>query len=183
MNERSYAYVHSCLHPSRVRNENTEEVEELLELIKYIRRNNRCTMEMLIKNASEINFDEHTLSTYITILDTFPNTRAWAKQLKDVEATTFYITRMISSLERLKYQCKYGELYYHIIVGKVCDEEVIKDQVLANKYGIARSTLYLKKIEALNQTYEIWFADGLLDEAALSTELYKSTLKMLRDEG
>ena len=179
----SYNYVKNCLKPSNKPNEKTKEVEELLDLVRFIRRNNRCTMDELIGKASDLEYDEHTLITCITILDTFQNTRSFAKRLKDVQQTELFITRMISSLERLKYLSDRGELYYRIIVSKICDEGKIKDESIAKEFKIGRSTYYLKRYEALNLTYEVWFGAGLLEESALWSDVYKSAKKMLQDEG
>ena len=183
MNGKSYDYVHSVLKPCNKQNEKTDEVEEILDLIKFIRRNNRCTMDELIGKASEIEYDEHTLSTYITILGNFSDTRSLARKLKDVETTSFFITRMISSLERLKYLSDRGELYYRIIVNKICDESRVKDLSIAKEFDIGRSTYYLKRYEALNLTYEVWFGAGLLDELALSSDVYQAAKRMLQNEG
>lgn len=175
-----YDHVKNRFKPSSKANKNTKVVQELLKIIRIIRRVNNCTIEQLIKNSSGIKFDDDSIDDSIAILNNFSNTRPIAKKLKNARDAELFLTRMISSLERLKHLSDRGDLYYSIIANMVRDTDRIKNTSLIRKYEISRATFYLKQNEALNLTYEIWFGAGLLKEALCGPMFIKMQRKSFK---
>lgn len=165
------SHIEKYMHPSSKKNENTEPTLGLLEAIAYTRQKYYTSMDDMLEQIASVEFSHLELVDISAIFQEFPFYKKMGRQAEELIDFDFHFQRCVSSLQQLKNKPKYGELYYEIIVGKIIEGSTETNEEIAGRYDISVPTYYVKRIEAINYTYQIWFGEGLEELAKLTDEL------------
>lgn len=165
------SHIEKYMHPSSKKNENTEPTLGLLEAIAYTRQRYYESMDDMLEQIATVEFSHLELVDISAIFQEFPFYKRMGRKAEELIDFDFHFQRCVSSLQQLKKNPKYGEIYYDIIVNKLIEGSDETNVATAKRYGISVPTYYVRRIEAINYTYQIWFGEGLEELAKLTGEI------------
>ena len=173
------SHIEKYIHPSSACNENTEPTLELLKAISYARQKYFESMEDMYEKISDVGFSELELEEIADIFQMFPMFAGIGKDAKKISDLEFHFQRCVSSLGQLKRNPNYGEIYYYIIVKKIIEKSKVTNEEIAHNYHISLPTFYIRRREAINYTYQIWFGEGMNELIKLSADISELSKKVI----
>ncbi len=155
--ETDYQRIPESMHPKSFDENAASNVKVLLNAIReskfaYEEDKNTIDFDIAIKGLNGNTYDD-----IIAIISNFSDLRQLTQTISEMQIVADLLFACNSTIQRLKYIPKYGELYYDIITRYYINEEFANADAAAEAFHLGRRTFFRRLDAAIKQLHKIWF--------------------------